>query len=337
MLPPAGVDGLLPAAAVKLLVTKGLVMSNQKSVHHIFGPVPSRRLGRSLGVDIVPYKTCSYDCIYCQLGKTTNKTLERKNFVSNDAVLVELKEKLQRISSADYITLSGSGEPTLHLGFGELIESIKKITQIPVAVLTNGSLLYDTDVRRACKQADLIVPSLDAGDERRFQYINRPVPGMTLEQVVNGLIEFRQEYDGQIWLEVFLLHGVNAIEMDIKKIKGLAEKIQPDRIQLNTAVRPCAEEYAYKVPPVLMNKMRDLFGPNAEIIAEFDRAEENQDFQLNERDILDLVKRRPCTIDEIEKAFSIHRNEALKYIERLSDKGLISENYTHGERYLHAG
>jgi wyosine [tRNA(Phe)-imidazoG37] synthetase (radical SAM superfamily) len=167
---------------------------------YLYGPVPSRRLGRSLGVDIVPFKLCTLDCVYCQLGKTTKKTLQRGDFLPVEAVLAELKSRLADGLEADFITIGGSGEPTLHSRLGALIDGIKKLTSIPVAVLTNGTLLYKKDVRADCAKADVVLPSLDAADEQTFRRINRPRSGLTVEQLISGLCAFRSEFTGQIWL-----------------------------------------------------------------------------------------------------------------------------------------
>ena len=175
---------------------------------YVFGPVPSRRLGRSLGVDLVPFKTCSYDCIYCQLGRTSCKTVERKQWVPLDDVLAELKEKLS--TRPDYITLSGSGEPTLFWRTGELIDRIKAMTDVPVAVLTNGSLLWCKDVRDQLTNADLVIPSLDAGDQSMFRAVNRPHEDISFERMLDGLIAFRKAFGGQYWLEIMLLAGHTA-------------------------------------------------------------------------------------------------------------------------------
>ena len=172
------------------------IIANKKR-EYIFGPVPSRRLGRSLGVDLVPFKTCTYDCIYCQLGRTTNKTMQRKEWVSIDIVIEQLKAKLS--SKPDYITLSGSGEPTLYSRLEELIIKIKDITDIPVAVLTNGSLLWLPEVRNALKSADMVVPSLDAGSSQLFQYVNRPHADIRFSKMLQGLGDFRKYYSGQYW------------------------------------------------------------------------------------------------------------------------------------------
>ena len=214
-------------------------------MRYIFGPVPSRRLGRSLGVDLVPFKTCTYDCIYCQLGRTTNKTVERREWVPLDDVLAELKDKLA--TSPDYITLSGSGEPTLHSRIGEVIEQIRSLTDVPVAVLTNGSLLWQEDVRRQLVTADLVVPSLDAGNRTVFQVVNRPHPDISFEKLLEGLAAFRNEYGGMYWLEVFVLAGYTAIPAEAQKLAECVRRIAPDRVQLNTVTRPPAEDYAMAV------------------------------------------------------------------------------------------
>src|ERR1035437_696237 len=213
-----------------------LRQSPSENLKHVFGPVPSRRLGRSLGVDLVPFKTCSYDCIYCQLGRTTRKTVERKEWVPMDAVLDELKRKLT--CRPDYITLSGSGEPTLHSRLGEIIEHIQAMTAVPVAVLTNCSLLWQAEVRDEVALADVVLPSLDAPDPERFEFINRPHPDITFERLLDGLAAFRREFSGKYWLEVMLLGGYTSLPPQIRQLAEWTRRIQPDKVQLNTAARP---------------------------------------------------------------------------------------------------
>ncbi|MCL5097356.1 MAG: radical SAM protein, partial [Candidatus Omnitrophica bacterium] len=198
-------------------------------------------------MDLVPFKTCTYDCIYCQLGRTTNLTVQRKEWVPMDAVLDELKQKL--VCRPDYITLSGSGEPTLHSRLGEIIEHIQAMSDVPVAVLTNGSLLWQKEVREELALANVVLPSLDAGDAVKFAFINRPHSIIAFEQMVEGLIAFRREFTGQYWLEVFLLGGYTAIEADVKKLATWVKRIRPNRVQLNTVTRPPAEDFASSVPP----------------------------------------------------------------------------------------
>jgi len=291
----------------------------------VFGPVPSRRLGLSLGVDLVPFKTCSYDCIYCQLGRTTTKTIKRDEYVSISEIIESLKVKLS--TKPDYITLSGSGEPTLYSKIGGLIEKIKGLTKIPVAVLTNGSLLWIRDVREQLKDADLILPSLDAGDETHFSYVNRPHPEISFSTMVDGLISFRDEFKGKIWLEVFLIDGVTGTESAIRKIAGIAKEINPDKIQLNTVTRPPTEKFAFEVLKDKLSKWVKHFGKNAEIIADFKRISRcNISRQLKsiQDEIIAMISRRPCTSEDISIGLSLKRDKTTKYIDDLMKSNKIS-------------
>ena len=239
---------------------------------HVFGPVPSRRLGRSLGVDLVPYKTCSFDCVYCQLGRTTHLTVTREEFVPTDQVIREIRESLGSSVPPDYITLSGSGEPTLHLGFGDVIDAVRKMTDTPVAVITNSSLMADPEVRRECAKADLVIPSLDVADRGMFPCVNRPHRDVVFEEMAEGLIEFGKEFRGRMWLEVFLLYGVTGVAPYVRRMIPLIERIDPERIQLNTVVRPPAESITRAVPPEDLIELAELLGPKAEVIAHFSAA-----------------------------------------------------------------
>jgi len=301
---------------------------------HIFGPVPSRRLGRSLGVDLVPFKTCTYDCIYCQLGRTTCKTVERKEWVSLKEVVEELETKLS--SRPDYITLSGSGEPTLFSRTAELIQHIKQITDVPVAVLTNGSLLWQKEVRDQLMDADLVIPSLDAGDQTMFRAVNRPHEDISFEKMLKGLIEFRQEFQGKFWLEVFLLAGHTAIEADAGRLAGCVERIEPDHIQLNTVTRPPAEDFAMGVSRDRMTELADMFRPRAEVIADFRNVHKQGEFSARRVDVLDLLHRRPCSTEEIAAGLGMHRNEVLKYVEELGAENLVEPIWTGGRLHYRA-
>src|SRR4030043_1698001 len=174
----------------------------------LYGPVPSRRLGRSLGIDLIPHKICTYDCIYCQIGKTTKKTLLRKEYVPEKEVLEEVKTFLLKGSSSiDYLSLSGSGEPTLHSKIRSIIKTIKEITTIPVAVLTNGFLLSRQKVRQDLLKADVVLPSLDAVSQDVFERINRPQQDSSIKRIIEGMVEFRKIYKGQIWIEILFCKG----------------------------------------------------------------------------------------------------------------------------------
>jgi wyosine [tRNA(Phe)-imidazoG37] synthetase (radical SAM superfamily) len=304
---------------------------------YIFGPVPSRRLGRSLGLDIVPAKVCSLDCIYCQVGRTTQKTIERKEYVPVQKVLDELKARIEKGLQADFITISGSGEPTLNSRLGFLIDEIKKITDIPVAILTNGTLLYRQDVRIDCAKADVVLPSLDAADEQTFAKINRPHPDISIEKWVAGLVQFRKEYAGQVWLEVFIVDGVNTGDAEIAAIKKAIERIRPDKVQLNTAVRPTAEPGVKRVSPAALLKIARLISPNCEVIADFpkkgrgDKAGQALQKEGGQaEDLLSMLKRRPCSLEDICNGLGLEKNQASEYISRLEGRGLVCSEQRNG-------
>ena len=275
-------------------------------------------------MDLVPFKTCTYDCIYCQLGRTTNKTVERREYVPTDAVLSEIRQKLDEGVSADYITLSGSGEPALHSRIGEVIAGIKAMTDVPVAVLTNGSLLWQDEVAEGLSRADLVIPSLDAGDAALFRHVNRPHEAVSFDEMVRGLAELRGRFRGEIWLEVFLLAGVTGIDAEVLKLKAIIDEIQPDRVQLNTAVRPTAEDFAFALSPAEMKSLCRLMGPTPEVIADFRGTHEAAQFRALREDVLGLLERRPCTLKDIAAALSLHLNEATKYVGELEREGLIA-------------
>jgi len=300
----------------------------------VYGPVPSRRLGRSLGVDLAPFKTCSYNCIYCQLGRTTCLTVTRDEYVPISEVLEQLWHRLAEDALPDYITVSGSGEPTLHSGIGDLIESIKKHTSIPVAVLTNGSLLWDKQVQTALLGSDLVVPSLDAGNPTLFKQINRPHPALDFDRVVDGIAEFRRLYRGKIWLEVLLLDGMNSKTSNVLEIKRQVDMIHPDVIQLNTVVRPPAEESALRVPAVRMEEVRALLGEHAEVIVPYENIPRNQKGKIIEEEVLALLQRRPCTLEDVASGLGVHRNEVVKYLASLKENNLVQEIDQDGLSYF---
>jgi wyosine [tRNA(Phe)-imidazoG37] synthetase (radical SAM superfamily) len=295
-----------------------------KKYKHLFGPVPSRRLGRSLGVDLVKFKTCSFDCIFCQLGHTTMKTIVRKEYVPMDSVIEELEWWIKEDGSADYITLSGSGEPTLNSRFDRVIDFVHQNSNIPVAVLTNGSLLSASEVREQASHADLVKVSLSAWDQPSLERINRASPEIDFTGLVEGQRMFRKQYGGEMWMEVFLMWGVNTAPKEVKKIAEVAKNIGPNRIQLNTSVRPPCEDYALPVPEDHMQKLATLFDPPAEVIAEYS-TDLSARIQAGEEEIMAMLKRRPCTMDQICESFDLHRNEASKYLGKLTRTGKVQE------------
>jgi wyosine [tRNA(Phe)-imidazoG37] synthetase (radical SAM superfamily) len=291
---------------------------------YVFGPVPSRRLGRSLGIDLVSYKTCTFDCIYCDLGRTTHKTVSRGFFAPAEEIQRELEFILPSLEKKpDYITLSGSGEPTLNRDLGNIIHSIKKVTSIPLAVLTNGSLLFIEEVRKDLMEADVILPSLDAVNPLTFECVNRPHLSLKIDEIISGLIQFRHEYREQIWLEVVFCRGVNDGESEIERLKEAIEKIQPDRIQLNTPVRPPAEEFAYPLTPDQLEEIRKKLGEKAETISEFAAPLGAELGSVKDTEILNLIKRRPCTTEDISKALGLRIDEVAKHLAHLTRTGAI--------------
>ncbi|MBN1124572.1 MAG: radical SAM protein [Sedimentisphaerales bacterium] len=307
-----------------------------KSSKHLFGPVPSRRLGLSLGVDIVPLKTCTQNCIYCQLGMHGVQRLERGVFVPIEKVLDELRDRIEAGLNADYITLSGSGEPTLHSELGRLIDGIHELTQIPVAVLTNGTLLFDPAVRADCGRADVVLPSLDAGDRETFQTINRPHPDLDFDRFVEGLCLFRREYAGPIWLEVFLVEGINTSSEQIAKMKGLIEKISPDKVHLNTAVRPTVERDVTQISPEHMARLAEQFGPNAEVIADFSKHAVGIENTVAMDTIFEMLQRRPCTMLQIASSLGLEVQETLASLKTLQAQKRIEAEHRQGQVYFKA-
>jgi len=304
-------------------------LKENKKKEYVFGPVPSRRLGRSLGIDLVPFKTCSYDCLYCQVGFTTEKTIQRKKFVPLDEILTELAGKLA--SKPDYITLSGSGEPTLYSQCGELIRRIKETTNTPVAVITNGSTLAMADVRAELSRADLVVPSLDAGDQETFQRINRPCSDIKFDEMLDGLIKFRDEYSGQYWLEVFFIADINDSEEQVSKIADCIKKIRPDKVQINTVTRPPADSAVQAVSKSRLDEIAGVIHENAEVIADYNKIENEARGQRKSSDVFEMIKRRPCSVEDISAGLGINRLEVLKYIEMLVDEKKI-EAYRYNDR-----
>ena len=303
----------------------------------LYGPVPSRRLGLSLGIDIVPFKACSLDCVYCQLGRTIEKTIERTDFGPIEPILAELKETTTKGLEADFITIAGSGEPTLNSRLGELIDGIKEITNTAIAILTNGTLLYRQDIRADCAKADVVIPSLDAGDEQTFQKINRPHNDISIKKLISGLRTFRDEFAGQIWLELFFIEAMNTDAEHIAKIKDAIKLIGPDKVQLNTAVRPTADPDIKRLDAEKLQAIAARLGPKCEVVADFspvrngklfDSKTENtlgHHFALNHNSqaLLSMLKRRPCSLNDICSGLNINRNEALQYISDLQHRGII--------------
>jgi len=281
---------------------------------YLFGPVLSRRLGLSMGVDLLKYKTCNLDCIYCELGKTRCLTRYRDRFVPPQKVLQEIRER--RSEPFDHLTFAGSGEPTLSLDLGKIVAEAREIVEAPVAVITNSTLLTSPVVRREVANADVVLPSLDAASVESFRAINRPASDLKIDKIIQGLKDFRKEFSGEIWLEVMLVKGIN--DRDAELIARAAESTEPDRIQLNTVVRTPAE----LVEPLSeeeMKKMLDIF-PGAELIPDWDWSVP----PVTRDRLLDLLSLEPCTLEEICGRLDLTGSDAIKYCKIMERDGLIS-------------
>lgn len=229
---------------------------------YTYGPVPSRRLGKSIGVSPIPAKTCSYSCVYCQLGRTDKFTVERQSFFDPQNILSELKDRVTN-SDADYITFVGDGEPTLNKDLGWLIDQCKQNFDLPVAVITNGSLLYRKDVQDDLKNADLVMPSIDAGQESVFRKVNRPHKNLDFQTIVQGIIDFSKNFKGQVWTESMLVKGYNDSKEELQRIKDIIEKINPDKSFIMSPTRPPAEDVDPPEPAVYLYAQKLISGSQA--------------------------------------------------------------------------
>ena len=301
-------------------------VDNAPEYRYLYGPVPSRRLGRSLGVDIVPHKVCSYDCVYCQLGRTTRLTSTPEPLVCAKGVIREIEHWLKQGGTADYITLAGSGEPTLNADLGEMIRATKKLTDIPLAVITNGSLLGETGIREAVSMADMLLPSLDAGTERAFRAVNRPAPSISFLEVTEGLVQTAHEFVGPIWLEIMLVKEVNDSEAELHAMREIVRRVCPDKLQINTVERPSRSGDARRVPDETLVRACEILGDSAEIITSgvVTPADDRQWRQI-EDELMRMLSRRPCTIGDIVAVSGRNIHEVTKHLCRLVQEGLIEQ------------
>ena len=295
---------------------------------NIFGPVPSRRLGLSLGIDLVPFKVCSMNCIYCEVGRTEKLTVERKEYIKYDEIVTELDSYLSKNPYLDFVTFSGTGEPTLNNKIGDLVVYLKSnYPQYKLALLTNASLLNDEQVRREIEMFDIILPSLDAVSNKVFIRMNRPHPKLKIGDIIDGLIQLRIEYSNQIWLEIFIVPGINDNYEEISLLKKSVMRIDPDKVQLNSLDRPGTESWLKPLSPEKLKEIVNLFKPiNAEIIGKYSSAKKNYlvDNDIEEI-VLEALKRRPCTLDDLNYMTGRKINELNKYLFTLCEKGIIKE------------
>lgn len=311
-----------------------LLLNNKKlKTKRVFGPVLSKRLGNSLGIDVIPHKTCSYNCIYCQLGSEENTITDLTNYYSVDEIIYELKEALLNNKNIDYITFTGSGEPTLYKDLKKLIYEIKQITDIPVCIITNGSLLYKQEMRSNLLLADLIIPSLDAGNEETFKLIDNPNKKIDFDKMVEGLIEFKKVFKGKYWLEIFLLKDINDNEDELDDIIKIVKKINPDRIQLITATRRVANEKAKALSDEELKKIKKYFNSKCDIEIDIPNISENHKGNtriLTEDDIVNFLIRQPDTAYIIAKSFNKNERKVKELLDLLIKKNKVREEIVNG-------
>ncbi|HET98320.1 MAG TPA: radical SAM protein [Desulfurivibrio alkaliphilus] len=299
---------------------------------HIFGPVNSRRLGVSLGIDLLPPKICNFNCIYCEVGPTTTFTNTRGEYTSTAAIIAEIDAYFadaEAVARLDILTITASGEPTLHSGLGAIIAHLKQISTKPVAVLTNGSLLYLPEVRRELAKADVVVPSLDAARQESYRRIDRPAAECDLERLIGGLVDFSREFTGRCWLEILLARGINDAPEDLAALAVAVERIQPERIQLNTVARPPLETFALPLSLEQLRAAATCFQLPVDILTDRNSLERGSDKsevsgrQADQEDILHLLQRRPCPADDLAAALGIQPDRAAALLTRLVASGQV--------------
>jgi wyosine [tRNA(Phe)-imidazoG37] synthetase (radical SAM superfamily) len=296
---------------------------------YLFGPVPSRRLGLSLGIDLVPYKVCSYNCIYCEVGETTDLTVKRREYVPLEEVKAELERFFSSGAHADHITFSGFGEPTLHSGLGELARWVKHHTNIPIALLTNSSLLWIPQVREELSAVDVALPSLDAVSQETFVKINRPHPSLDVERIVDGLIRFSHEFTGKIWLEILLVKGVNDSPGEVERLSRVVREIAPERIQLNTVVRPPAVGGTAPLSHMEMAEIAQMLPGEVEIVGSPTEHSASGAENLDNT-VLETVKRRPCTIEDLVKVTGAKEPQVKGTVKMLILNGHLESHEVNG-------
>lgn len=293
---------------------------------YLFGPVPSRRLGMSLGVDLVPRKVCSLDCVYCEVGKTTELTLNRREYIEAEKVMEEFEHYFISNPDPDYITFSGSGEPTLNLRIGEIIHQMKQSRpNIPIAVLTNGTLLFDKTVRNSLLEADVVLPSLDAATQPVFEKINRPAAGLSVKDHIKGIIDFKSAFKGKMWLEVLILPGYNDHESELSELKKAIHEIDPDLVQLNTLDRPGTIAGLRGASRAELKFISDYLKLEKLVIVAASAKRKNiQSYRSDtEAAIIETISRRPCTLDDLVEILGMRVAEINKYLDVLDTEGKI--------------
>jgi len=290
------------------MATQQVPGNNDPPRRYVFGPVPSRRLGQSLGIDTIPLKTCNWNCVYCQLGRSEPLINERKAYFPREAILEEVKEALaeHERGEIDWITFVGSGEPTLHSDIGWLISQVKALTDIPVAVITNGSLLYRPEVRAELAAADAVMPTLDAGNPELYRKINRPWPELTYETLVEGLRAFRADYRGRLWIEVMLVRGLNDSEEALRELANVLRSIGPDQVHLLLPTRPPVETWVQPADEEGVLRATAILGEIAEVLHPKEGAFDLSGFDDPLDGVVAIITRHPMREDQIRRALAAY-------------------------------
>ncbi|MDD4294570.1 MAG: radical SAM protein [Candidatus Omnitrophica bacterium] len=306
-----------------------------ENFRYLYGPVPSRRLGLSLGIDIIPQKRCTFDCLYCQVGRTPKKTIKRFDYVNIGTLKAELAAIAKKDYKINFVTISGSGEPTLHNSLDRIIKAVKIVMgkKTPICVITNGSLLYRRDVREELMSASVVMPSLDGATSKTFEKINAPYKSLDYFRIIDGLVRFRQEFPGKIWLEIMLMEGINDSVSEAHAFNELIDKINPDRVYVNLPIRPAA---------------RRIRIPNDEVIAAFMNVLGKR-AKLVRNDITDIIactaddyrdkitqylKRRPASISDLLKVFNISENDLTVLLDKMEQAGVIIRKRSQQKEYF---
>lgn len=266
----------------------------------LFGPVPSRRYGKSLGIDLVPMKTCCYDCLFCQLGPTRCTTLDRRDYIPLSEVFSALKQWLAKGHAVDILTLCGSGEPTLHAHFGEVLKWIANETDKPSLLMSNGALFADPNVRRDAALATRTKISLHFWDEASFQQTVRPHPGLHFQSIYEGWLAFRDTYEGMLDVEFFAMPGINTNPEQLEKIQSLLATLHPDSITVNSAERPPAETCVKSLPIEEKELLRARF---ATLASERSTTHPLSSIPYSEEALLALARRHPLTPEQFAAYF----------------------------------
>jgi wyosine [tRNA(Phe)-imidazoG37] synthetase (radical SAM superfamily) len=309
-------------------------MSHQRK--YTFGPVPSRRLGLSLGVDVIPKKLCSLDCVYCEVGVTDKRGLARKEYLPAGEILAEVKEVITEYPNLDHITISGSGEPTLNSKIGDIIRGIKQMSTVPVAVLTNGTLLDNPDVRRDLMDADIVSPSLDAVSADVFEKVDRPNPKLRIDTIIEGIKAFRHEYKGRMWIEILFVKGMNDHDEEVFKMKQVLDELQPEKVHLNTVIRPPAYAVAQPVEESRLQEIQKILGNRSEIVGIFKETQKRQEHTIDGQAILALLQRRAMTVRQMTESMAMRRDEMMTSLSQLLQEKLIKSYIYNGEEYYQA-